>query len=78
MIYLPAFSAQQDVDALVAVADAGRSDLLDPLAQGKLIVTLGLVLVGGAVKSKGFTGPPLTDAVGLLEGIRKLAQPDGP
>ena len=74
----PAFSAKQDVNALLTVADARGADFSDTHPEYELFVTLDCVAARRSVQADGLEGPPFVDTVGVTKMRRQHAQLDGP
>jgi len=71
----PSLPSQQDVDAPMAVSDAGFRQLANTLAETGLLGTTMPVVVGRTIETKSTTGTPDADPV---TGSKILDQLPGP
>jgi len=67
LVHGPALPSQQNVEAAIAIADAGGSELLEPHAQRGLGIGALTITLRRSMEAAGAARPPLTDAVGLLQ-----------
>jgi hypothetical protein len=59
----PALAPQQDVEASIAISDAGFRQLTDTLPEARLLGTAVLVVVARTIEPQGTTGTPDADPI---------------